>query len=711
MELILVAGFGNLGCKLLPLSWVYPGLKFLFIEGFWGTYNNARSEFTRANDVGRLVGPDYNTEDFGGNLQSFTDQLKDLHLQGKLVHRLEDIRNFKFKSLFEGEPKASAVFYHPIRPEKSYPESDTDAHRMTPTTSESRECREQYKHLIRELINHDRKEVLLYLERYAPFVHRVAIDKPLAVTPDQLAALSSFAGLHPDLDIRPIDHYIFKVDVERIGEAVRRNPGLVAPNKVERLEVNLLEKGLDEHRGYFADTGIVRDMMPHVGAMISYLFQNLETMRCIPGRVAPVMKRYPDSANLTVVQATLELNFWTGARHIPVTVRIGKGARRISDLSNPTRPVSAKEVVIHWKYGSKKVIDLTLKPTRPSSAVGETELGIGGVDWAGALEYLMEESPLADSMGSHFTFDRAMEITQSVLDCQMQVDCGAPSESEMYDEETFGMGPPIKCPKRIYFDGVIASMERAHWEAWNAIYALLGGRASCLPEPGEEESATHYRNSCEIGEIPDWYNLGTPTREIVDKLLDELAPDLRISRSSDELHQRFREIRRSVVLKHFDRAFSGDPGYEDERKYHADVLEYLDRIRSQRDRIILVSKGTALSVQQILDRLISFGKSKPAREKNWFRGFDEYRLDCDVEREYKDIIERNGGTQIIIFDDDVANLERVKGTPYFQSRQTNPQLLHLHTNLRAIHCDCSRGMHTFALCPTTFPPPARAAGA
>ena len=41
-KVVLIAGFGNLGVKLLPLRWAFPSLRFEFVEKFWPGFLDMR---------------------------------------------------------------------------------------------------------------------------------------------------------------------------------------------------------------------------------------------------------------------------------------------------------------------------------------------------------------------------------------------------------------------------------------------------------------------------------------------------------------------------------------------------------------------------------------------------------------------------------------------------------------------------------------------
>ena len=447
IEIALVAGFGNLGARLLPLSWVYPFVRFVFLERHRETYEGMKAAFQDAGTVEDLqkryctkVGGDHpqlkrdvhsKEPNFEENVFAFYKQLSDL--KSKFSVAEEQIFAKNLGDLFEQH-----VYY-----------CGSPASKEPPTAAE---C-ERHRKLVRHLMDVDRDEVLLYLatqpqlylwhlERYAPFSSRVAVDKPLATTHKELSSLQRFARLHPELDIRPIDHYLFKLDFKELNQELQKNPDRLRPRNVRHIKLTLLEESLDEHRSYFRKTGIIRDMMPHVGAMLSYLFRHSGQLQSVIGNISPVLHDYGLGERPTILQATLNLNFWTGDTYIPVEIRLGKGAK------------PQKELVIHWSTGFRQAIDLT-------RTVGSAELS---VDWAGAFEYLMEDSPtaIADSVKGHFTFERACQITLDVFQCQKQAKSKRDSGvAEIYDKKLHASGPRADAVDSkahvCNFDGVIVS--------------------------------------------------------------------------------------------------------------------------------------------------------------------------------------------------------------------------------------------------------------
>jgi glucose-6-phosphate 1-dehydrogenase len=116
------------------------------------------------------------------------------------------------------------------------------------------------------------QDYLWYLERFAPLCHRVAIDKPLATDEVQMNRLHQFAELNRQLDIRPIDHYLFKRGFGKFNENLEQRSHGLSLRDLREIEITIHEEGLDAYRKYFIETGIIRDMMPHVLAMVHSLF-------------------------------------------------------------------------------------------------------------------------------------------------------------------------------------------------------------------------------------------------------------------------------------------------------------------------------------------------------------------------------------------------------------------------------------------------------
>lgn len=279
MQIILVAGFGNLGAKLLPLRWKFPHLQFVFLEGYPGDndsgYQGMKFAFDKAGTIGNLKGEKIDPE--RNDLDRTAARMNLLEFQKILRNEGLGGDNESLKEIFENH-----VYYcgKDLR-------GDSDEGK-------------RYRNLIQYLIELDRSEVLLYLatrpdqylwylQRYAPFANRVAVDKPLATTSEQLDRLIRFSQLNPDLEIRPIDHYLFKLDFTEFNQALERRRGGLRPQDVQKIDVTIFEEGLDEHRPYFIDTGIIRDMMPHVSAMVRYLFRHSDTLKAYVGNVLPVV--------------------------------------------------------------------------------------------------------------------------------------------------------------------------------------------------------------------------------------------------------------------------------------------------------------------------------------------------------------------------------------------------------------------------------------
>src|SRR5262245_5949867 len=75
-KVILIAGFGNLGAKLLALRWAFPYLRFRVLEDNWSYFKYMRDQFVKVGTLANLL--DREPED--GNLKAFRAEL--LHVPG-----------------------------------------------------------------------------------------------------------------------------------------------------------------------------------------------------------------------------------------------------------------------------------------------------------------------------------------------------------------------------------------------------------------------------------------------------------------------------------------------------------------------------------------------------------------------------------------------------------------------------------------------------
>jgi len=97
-KLILIAGFGNLGAKLLPLRWAFPHLRFFVVEKYWPSFQAMRTIFSNAGTLGDLLRQDVNAEFAHDNLKAFRGELeripgapKELLLREYGSQRLRDL--------------------------------------------------------------------------------------------------------------------------------------------------------------------------------------------------------------------------------------------------------------------------------------------------------------------------------------------------------------------------------------------------------------------------------------------------------------------------------------------------------------------------------------------------------------------------------------------------------------------------------------------
>jgi hypothetical protein len=640
-KVVLIAGFGNLGVKLLPLRWAFPSLRFEFVEKFWPGFLDMRQAFHGAGTLGSLLaGNEAQLAQLHPNVQAFRKVLA--QTPGFTEETAVEDANLPLGKLFDDHIHFGG---------------ETVSGPDDPLT---RDLSRNHQRLIRKLVEYDRSEVLLYLatrpedylwylERYADFARTAAIDKPLAKDERSLADIQRFARVNPGLVIRPIDHYLFKLDFTRFNEELEHRGGL-SPREVQRLDVSIGEESLDESRRYFLETGIIRDMMPHVAAMVSLLFRDWPVSHASVGNVKPFVYTYPSAPEVgpVIVQAEIELSYWTGEGYLPVSIRIAKGAGGDGKRKPP------KEIVITWHTGQHQTINL-------GRGAGSTDY----VDWGGALKYLMGEGPLAGELGEHFTFERACQITTDVFVCQEQADDKVRHNGRGgrtyfdYPAGPEGLKPLPETTKNVFvfnFDGVIVNTEEAYARAWRTWHEVVG-----YPNP-------------DLDNLP-WYAPGKSNRQMVSEALaylnrdDESAASFAVQYAEKYYHV-FAHILREEKLRGLESALPGMPGKAAE--YHATLVNFLRLLRRYNQPVLLVTTNDALLVQQTLELLLRAGPG----EGEPVVGFD--RLHVGVRRgldTYDEIVERYANHQVVIFDDYLDALVRL----HEHYRGQNVRLVHMKT--------------------------------
>ena len=650
-KVILVVGFGNLSAKLLPLRWTFPFLRFEFVEQHGEYFRTMRKVFQEAGSLKDLLKTP--AKRLHPNLQAFRETLS--RTPGFDRKTAPDVQ---LGTLF-----ANHVFYDGVK--TGFTDDDFD------------HLRSRHRDLICRLLEYDRSEVLLYLatrpdryleslKRYASFSSSVAIDKPLATDEHSLAQMRRFAQINPELAIVPIDHYLFKLDFTRFNEQLERRGGL-NPREIQQLDVTICEKNLDEFRPFFRDTGIIRDMMPHVATMVSLLFRHYHVTRATVGNVTPLIHYYrllreelptgvlrKRSKDIPViVQAKIELNYWTSQGYLPVSIRIAKGVAKAE---------VRKEIVITWHTGQHTMIDLAQQADK-----GEY------VDWAGALKYLMKDWPLLEPMRSHLTFDRACEITADVLACQEQADRKVPHRLDQkpppyYDARkglTFFSYPDSPSPpRRVFvfnFDGVVVNTEESHCGAWKSWHEVIGQNP-----PNDLATVS-------------WYEPGRSNREMITRALaylhkaDETGASFAIQ-YGDKYYRLFAHILREAKLEKLEASLPGRGGPAS--AYHESVLRFLRLLRQFNQTLVLVTTNDALLVHQTLDQLLQPNDGGPPV------GFDRYYVgQRDGVQTYDQIITAyrskwGKDVEFIIFDDYLTALGRLR-----QSYRVDKtvQLIHMDT--------------------------------
>lgn len=641
-KIVLIAGFGNLGVKLLPLRWAFPSLRFEFVEKFWPGFLDMRKAFHEAGTLGSLLAEDEpSLAKRHPNVAAFRKVLA--QTPGFTEETAAEDAGLSLGKLFDDHVhyagESGCIGDDPL----------------------ARELCRNHQLLIRKLVEYDRSEVLLYLatrpedylwylERYADFARCAAIDKPLAKDERSLADIMRFARVNPDLVIRPIDHYLFKLDFTRFNEELEHRGGL-SPREVQRLDITICEESLDESRRYFLETGIIRDMMPHVAAMVSLLFRDWPVAHASVGNVKPFVHVYPSAPEVgpVIVQAEIELSYWTGEGYLPVSIRIAKGA------TGDGRRKAPKEVIITWHTGQHQTINLT------RGAGGATEF----VDWGGALKYLMGEGPLAGELREHFTFERACQITTDVFVCQEQADDKVSHDGQRgrtffdYPASAEAMRSVLATAKHVFvfnFDGVVVNTEDAYSRAWRTWHEVVG-----YPNPDLEHL--------------EWYAPGKSNRQMVSEALAYLNQGDEAARSfavqyAEKFYHVFAHILREEKLRGLEKALPGMPGKAAE--YHATLVNFLRLLRRYNQPVLLVTTNDALLVQQTLEVLLRAGPG--AGEP--VVGFDRYHV--GVRRgldTYDEILERYPEHQVVIFDDYLDALVRL----HDHYRGHNVRLVHMKT--------------------------------
>ena len=648
-KVVLIAGFGNLGVKLLPLRWAFPSLRFEFVEKFWPGFLDMRKAFHEAGTLGALLARnDFQLGQLHPNVQAFRKVLA--QTPGFTEETAAEDANLSLGKLFDDH-----VHFVGDMP------CDSDA-------GEARQLCENHRRLIRKLVEYDRSEVLLYLatrpedylwylERYADFARTAAIDKPLAKDPRSLADIQRFARVNPGLIIRPIDHYLFKLDFTRFLEELEHRGGL-SPREVQRLDVTICEESLDESRRYFLETGIIRDMMPHVAATVSLLFRDWPVSHASVGNVKPFVHVYGSAPEVgpVIVQSEIELSYWTGEGYLPVSIRIAKGYRGDGKRKPP------KEIVITWHTGQHQTINLA----RGGGGAGAREAGSSEfVDWGGALKYLMGEGPLSRELGEYFTFGRACQITGDVFVCQEQADNKVRTNGRRgrtffdYPAGASGLKPLPETARHVFvfnFDGVIVNTEDAYARAWRIWHDVVGH-----PNPDLEN-------------LP-WYAPGKSNRQMVTEALSYLNREDEAARSfaiqyAEKYYHVFAHILREEKLRGLETALPGMPGKAAE--YHATLVNFLRLLRRYNQPLLLVTTNDALLVQQTLEMLLREGPGPGEPVVGFDRLYVGVRRGLDT---YDEIVERYADHRVVIFDDYLDALVRL----HEHYRGQNVRLVHMKT--------------------------------
>ena len=427
------------------------------------------------------------------------------------------------------------------------------------------------------------------------------------------------------------------MDLTHFTNTLEGRGGSLGPGSVRRLDVTIEEKDPALSRPYFLETGIIRDMMPHVDAMVSFLFRSEPDLAVEVGNVAPLVRDFENAKDVRI-QAVIDETVWAGGRPVPVGIHIGKAAT-----------ANFKEVCLTWATGQRTHINLMRK------VEGED---VPFTDWAGALKYLMEDGSSKSEIGSYFTFEQACRITRDVFVCSQQAEAKVTTGAAIRKDEDGKVAVPATGRKvwAFNFDGVVINTVKAQERAWRAWHEVLG-----LPPPDLEHSP--------------WYRPGHANRQMVAEAAGLVRPDddgvgFGVQ-DADALYRLFSHILCEEKLKEL-----RDEPLTD---YHRSLLIFLRELRRRNQILILESTNDALLVRESLDLLFD---ADPQVDE--FRlGFDRYCVGrrnglqtyCEVIDEFQRDFE------IVIFDDYIDVLLALADEKRYGGlvRSGRVKLIHMHT--------------------------------
>lgn len=102
---------------------------------------------------------------------------------------------------------------------------------------------------------------------YAPFPMHIIIEKPYAQSYDNLIEMLAKideCGLQKNVHF--FDHYLFKPALDTV------NPSNISQINYDLVRFSALETiGVENRMGYFATTGAIKDMLPHLYSLLQYL--------------------------------------------------------------------------------------------------------------------------------------------------------------------------------------------------------------------------------------------------------------------------------------------------------------------------------------------------------------------------------------------------------------------------------------------------------
>jgi len=173
------------------------------------------------------------------------------------------------------------------------------------------------------------------LEKYLPFGNIFAIEKPLAKDSDKATALVNYAKQYEQFlgkRFIPVDHYLGKYAVNLFDKISKTHKFRTIIEDSNLIIFSFLEKKISppSENPYFASTGIIADMMPHVSALLKKILNTKFIMepKKVRSSVLDSYNKACQKANISPVETYAEIELVLSEENRPprtVVVRIGKG--------------------------------------------------------------------------------------------------------------------------------------------------------------------------------------------------------------------------------------------------------------------------------------------------------------------------------------------------------------------------------------------------